>query len=153
MAEVPLKIDERVEQLVRDTLHWAVKRQPVEFDEALKAFSDGSTRQSALELLAAIAALVSADICQGRPTPEQVRQLAEEVAEAEAWSSATSPEVEVFLKSVVTGRPLSDVLPAGSAVVLAFVVTASLLSLRPKSEGEWWFNYLDNLEAAIEAAG
>nr|WTA66060.1 hypothetical protein OHB51_26755 [Micromonospora sp. NBC_00855] len=148
-----MKIDERVEQLVRDTLHWAVKRQPVEFDEALKAFSDGSTRQSALELLAAVVAFVSADICQGKPTPEQIRQLADEVAEAEAWSSATSPEVEAFLTAVVTGRPLSGVLPAGSAVVLAFVVAASLLSSRPKNEGEWWFNYLDKVEAAIEAAG
>ncbi|MEW2146821.1 hypothetical protein AB0869_28830 [Micromonospora vinacea] len=148
-----MKIDERVEQLVRDTLHWAVKRQPVEFDEALRAFSDGSKRQSALELLAAIVAFVSADICQGTPTPEQIRQLAEEVAEAEEWSSATSPEVEAFLNAVVTGRPVSGVLPAGSAVVLAFVVAASLLSSRPKIEGEWWFNYLDKVEAAIEAAG
>lgn len=153
MAEVPLKIDERVEQLVRDALHWAVKRQPVEFDEALKAFSDAYLRQSALELLAAITAFVSADICQGRPSTEQIKQLAEEVADAEGWSSATSPEVEAFLDAVVTGRPLSGVLPADSAVVLAFVVAASLLSFRPKSEGEWWFNYLDRVEAAIEAAG
>ena len=142
MAEVPLKIDERVEQLVRDTLHWAVKRKPVEFDEALKAFSDRSTRQSALELLAAISAFVSADICQGKPSPEQIQQLAEEVAEAEAWSSATSPEVEAFLNAVVAGRPMSGVLPADSVVVLAFIVAASLLSSRPKSEGDWWFNYL-----------
>ncbi|MER7590007.1 hypothetical protein ABTW72_20970 [Micromonospora sp. NPDC127501] len=148
-----MKIDERVEQLVRDTLHWAVKRQPIEFDRALTAFSDATMRQSALELLAAIAAFVSADICQGKPTPEQIQQLSEEVAEAEAWSSTTSPEVEAFLNAVVTGRPMSGVLPAGSAVVLAFVVAASLLSFRPKGEGEWWFNYLDKVEAAIEAAG
>ena len=37
---------------------------------------------------------------------------------------------------------------SGSAVVLAFVVAASLLSSRPKNEGEWWFNYLDKVEAA-----
>ncbi|MEU4473034.1 hypothetical protein [Micromonospora sp. NPDC023888] len=153
MTEDPLKIDERVEQLVRDTLHWAVKRRPVEFDEALKAFSDGPTRQSALELLAAISAFVSADICGGKPSPEQIQQLAVEVAEGEAWSSATTPEVEAFLSAVVTGRALSGVLPVGSAVVLAFVVAASLLSARPKSKGEWWFNYLDKVEAAIESAG
>ncbi|WP_406078894.1 hypothetical protein [Micromonospora sp. NBC_00858] len=148
-----MKIDERVEQLVRDALHWAVKRQPVEFDEALKAFSDESTRQSAMELLVAISTFVSADICGGRPSPGQVQELATEVAEAETWSSATSPEIETFLSTILAGRPLSGVLPASSAVVLAFVVAASLLSARPKSEGEWWFNYLDKVEAAIEAAG
>ncbi|SCF01529.1 hypothetical protein [Micromonospora chokoriensis] len=148
-----MKIDERVEQLVRDALHWAVKRQPGEFDEALKTFSDEPTRRSAMELLFAISAFVSADICAGRPSPQQVQQLAAEVAEVEAWSSVTSGEVEAFLDAVLTGRPLSGVLPAGSAVVLAFVVAASLLSLRPKDEGEWWFNYLDKVEAAIEAAG
>lgn len=153
MAEVPLKIDERVEQLVRDALHWAVKRQPAEFDEALKAFSDESARRSALELLVAISAFVSTDICGGKPSPEQIQELAVEVAEAEAWSSATSPEVEAFLGAALTGRPLSGVLPAGSPVILAFVVAASLLSARPKPAGEWWFNYLDKVEAAIEAAG
>ncbi|MCG5471012.1 hypothetical protein LADH09A_004985 [Micromonospora sp. LAH09] len=148
-----MKIDERVEQLVRDGLHWAVKRQPGEFDEALKTFSDESTRQSAMELLVAISAFVSTDICGGKPSPEQIEELATEVAEAESWSSATSPEIEAFLGAALTGRPLSGVLPAGSAVILAFVVAASLLAARPKPEGEWWFNYLDKVEAAIEAAG
>ncbi|MEV4386923.1 hypothetical protein AB0J68_14590 [Micromonospora sp. NPDC049580] len=148
-----MKIDDRVEQLVRDTLHWAVKRRPVEFDEALKAFSDESTRQQAMELLVAVSAFVTADICGGRPSSGQLQELASEVAEAEAWSSASSAEVEAFLAAILTGRSLPDVLPAASAVVLAFVVAASLLSMRPKGEGEWWFNYLDKVEAAIEAAG
>ncbi|WFE52720.1 hypothetical protein [Micromonospora sp. WMMD1155] len=148
-----MKIDERVEQLVRDALHWAVKRQPGKFDEALKTFSDEPTRRSAMELLISISAFVSADICAGKPSLPQIRELAAEVAEAEAWTSVTAGEVEAFLSAVLTGRPLSGVLPAGSAVVLAFVVAASLLSLRPKDEGEWWFDYLDKVEAAIEAAG
>ncbi|MFC8299720.1 hypothetical protein [Micromonospora orduensis] len=147
-----MKIDERVEHLVRDTLHWAVKRQPVEFDEALKAFSDITTQRSAMELLVAISAFVAVDICGGKPSPGQIQELATEVAEAENWSSATHQEVEAFLHTILTGRSLSGVLPAGSAVILAFVVAASLLSSRPKSEGEWWFNYLDKVEAAIEAA-
>ncbi|MBM0233146.1 hypothetical protein JNW91_15515 [Micromonospora sp. STR1_7] len=151
--EVQLIIDERVEQLVRDTLHWAVKRQPAEFDEALKTFSDVPTQRSAMELLVAISAFVAVDMCGGKPSPVQIRELATEVAEAEDWSSATPQEVEAFLSTILTGRSLSGVLPAGSAVVLAFVVAASLLSSRPKSEGEWWFNYLDKVEAAIEAAG
>ncbi|MGC4875217.1 hypothetical protein ACLQ26_02965 [Micromonospora sp. DT43] len=148
-----MRIDERVEQLVRDTLHWAVKRQPVEFDEALRAFSDVPTQRSAMELLVAISAFASADICGGEPSPAQIQELSAEVAEAETWSSASAPEVETFLKTILAARPLSGVLPAGSAVVLAFVVAASLLSMRPKGEGEWWFNYLDKVEAAIEAAG
>ncbi|MFC5922640.1 hypothetical protein [Micromonospora vulcania] len=148
-----MKIDARVEQLVRDTLHWAVKRQPAEFDEALTAFSDLSARHTATELLVAISVFVSADICGGKPTPQQIRELANEVAETEKWSSVTSPEIEAFLSAILSGRPLAGVLPAGSVVVLSFVVAASLLSMRPKSEGEWWFNYLDKVEAAIEAAG
>ncbi|MEU5939779.1 hypothetical protein ABZ807_11380 [Micromonospora sp. NPDC047548] len=147
-----MKIDDRVEQLVRDALHWAVKSDADRFDEALRAFPDEGTRRGALELLIAICGFATIDVFGDRPSEPQIRALAGEVAEMESWSSVTAGEVAAFVAAVLAGQRLIDSLPAESVVVLAFVVAAHLLSAKPKAEGEWWFNYLDKVEAAIEVA-
>ncbi|WP_328344497.1 hypothetical protein [Micromonospora sp. NBC_00421] len=148
-----MKVDDDVEQFVRDTLHFAVKQQPAEFDQSLSRVSGERERQAALELLVAISLYVAIDICGERPSAQQVRELAVRVADAESWSSATPDDVEKFLTTALAGGRLIDELPANTVVVLAFVIAASLLASKPKAEGEWWFNYLDKVEAAIEVAG
>jgi hypothetical protein len=148
-----MKIDSRVEQLVRDTLHWAVKQRPEELDAALAAFPDQATRLAALELLVAIDGFVLLDLFNGvKPNDAQLRAVAEKLAELEAWSTLSADEIDTYLTAVLTGTPLATVLPARIAVALAFIVTASLLSSRPKQGDEWWFDYLDRVEAVIEAA-
>ncbi|MFF5172160.1 hypothetical protein ACFY3U_05950 [Micromonospora sp. NPDC000089] len=147
-----MKIDDRVEQLVRDALHPAVKNDPAAFEVALRAFPDEQARRAAVELLVAVCGFALVDLFDGRPSDSQVQSLATEIAEMESWATVTSAETAGFLAAVVAGRPLPGTLPASSVVVLAFVVTAHLLSAKPKTDGEWWFNYLDKVEAAIEAA-
>ena len=57
------------------------------------------------------------------------------------------------LSAVTTGKPPRLANTAGS-VSAVFVVAANLLATASQpDEGEWWFNYLDKVEAAIEAAG
>ncbi|OZV81156.1 hypothetical protein CA850_13565 [Micromonospora echinospora] len=148
-----MKIDDRVEQLVRDTLHWAVKRKPAEFGDALRAFPDEASRLSALELLVAICGYTTVDLFGQRPSEGQVRALATDIAEGEGWSSVTIAEVADYIDAVLGGSRTLDTLPPERLVPLSFVVAANLLSSKPKAPGEWWFNYLDKVEAAIEAAG
>jgi hypothetical protein len=147
-----MKIDDGVELRVRETLHWVVKQNAAEFQNALTAFPDPATRVAALELLGAVAGFVLADMHGGKPSPNDVDAVAAEIAEEESWASVTSNEAAAYLNGVFTGQPLVDVLPPDRVVVLAFVIAAYLLSARPKEEGEWWFNYLDKVESAIESA-
>ncbi|MEV0329493.1 hypothetical protein AB0H63_24050 [Micromonospora echinospora] len=147
-----MKIDDRVEQLVRDILHWAVKRKPDEFGNALRAFPDEASRRSALELLVAIGGYTTVDIFGQRPSEDQVRKLAVDIAEDEGWASVTAADVAAYLDAVLGGNRRLDALPSERLVPLSFVVAANLLSSKPKAPGEWWFNYLDKVEAMIEAA-
>lgn len=148
-----MKIDEGTEQRVRDTLHWVVKRDLEKFDAALKSFPDESAQEAALALVVAVSGFVLIDIHGARPTPQQVDVLAEEIGRMEAWASVTSDDAALFMNAVVAGGSLTERLTPEDVVVLAFVVAGSLLSARPMPEGQWWFNYLDKVEAAIEAAG
>ncbi|WP_422735993.1 hypothetical protein ACN263_20530 [Micromonospora sp. WMMD729] len=148
-----MRIDDRTEQLVRDTLHWVVKRDADGFDAALKSFPDQATREAALTLVVAVCGFVLMDLHGARPTPQQVAVLAEEIGRMESWASVSADEVAAFMNAVVGGRSLTEDLAPEDVVVLGFVVAGSLLSARPLPEGEWWFNYLDRVEAAIEAAG
>jgi hypothetical protein len=146
-----MRIDDDIESLVREALDAAVKRDANRFDAAMKAFTTDPIRRAALELAVAITAFVLLDLYGGAPTDDQIRPLADKIAELETWSSLTSDEVRRFLTAVLSGQKLDSVVPA-TAVILTFVVPASLLASKPLDDGDWWFNYLDRVEAAIEAA-
>jgi hypothetical protein len=141
-----------VEPLVRRVLGTVVKRNEGEFDAALLALPDDETRAKSLELAVTICAFVLLDTYEGRPSPAEIRLAAGTVAEMEQWAMLIAEEVSTFLNAVLDRRPLAGTLDPQTAVMLTFIVTGSLLAASPKiGEGEWWFNYLDRVEAAIEA--
>lgn len=147
-----MKIDEHVESLVRDALHGAVKRDIDRLDASLKAFHDKASRRAATGLLMAVSAYVVLDLYGGqRPSDEQLRALADKVAEEESWSNLTAEEINTYLHTVL-GDKTEPPLDPDAGVLMIFIVTGSLLSGRPKPEGQWWFNYLDQVEAALEKA-
>lgn len=146
-----MKIDERVEPLIRDALHSAVKRDIDRLDTSLKAFRDDASRRTATELLMAISAYVVLDLYSNqRPTGEQLDALAAKVAQEESWSDLTPEEIATYLHTVL-GESTEPPLDPDAGVLMIFIVTASLLAGRPKPEGKWWFNYLDEVEGALEA--
>lgn len=102
-------------------------------------------------MLIAICGFVVVDLHGGkRPTDEQVRALAAQVAQTESWVELSADEVADFLH-LVLGEPAREI-EVDTGAVMVFVVTASVLAGRPVPEGQYWFNYLDQVEAALEAA-
>jgi hypothetical protein len=145
-------VDDRVEPLVRRILGTVVKRNDDGFEAALRVLSDEDTRRKALELAVAICAFALLDAYGELPTSDDVELLAQQVAEMEEWSSLQPGEISAFLMAILEHRPLTDVLDPETAFFAAFIVTGSLLAASPRiGEGEWWFNYLDRVEAIIEA--
>lgn len=145
-----MKIDSRIERLVRDALHGAVKQDIDILDTALKAFPDQAARAEAARILVAVCAHVVVDLYRGeRPTDDQLKALAARVGTSEAWSSLTEEEILSFLRFVMGDT--AQQLDPDATVMMIFVVTGSLLSAAPRPEGQFWFNYLDRVEAAIEA--
>lgn len=147
-----MKIDGRVEPLVRDALHNAIKHDIDGLDTSLKAFRDETSRRAAIQLSIAVCAYVVLDLYGGQsPSDEQIQALATQVADSESeWSGLDVAEIATFLR-LVLGMESAQVDP-DAGVLMAFVVTARLLAGRPMPEGKWWFNYLDQVEAALEAS-
>jgi hypothetical protein len=142
-----MKIDDRVEGLARDALDAAVKRDSAAFEAALRAFPNDEAVRDGVSLVLAVAAYIMTEIHGGRPNDAQVRAVAEKVASMEAWAGPTGDEVHGLLSRLLNSEPQSP--PGEHVIVLAFVVTASLLASLHLKDEKWW-NYLDRVEAAIE---
>lgn len=146
-----MKIDDKVEPLVRDALHGAIKHDIDRLDTSLKAFRDEASRRKATQLLVAVCGYVLVDLYGGqKPNDEQIQALAEQVTRSEGgWSGLDDPsEIAAFIR-LALGDGSQHVEP-DAGVLMIFVVTARLLAGRPMPEGKWWFNYLDQVEAALE---
>ena len=144
-----MKIDDRVEALVREGLQSAVRRDVDRLDRAMRAIPDEVARVAAAQLLVAISSYVLRDLYRGQsPTDEQMQALAAKVADTEDWSNLPADQIAEFM--FVARGDQSRKLDHASAGLLAFVVTASLLIGRPIPDGTHWFNYLDQVEAALE---
>ncbi|GAA2195414.1 hypothetical protein [Micromonospora lupini] len=149
-----MRIDDRVEVLVRAVLDAAVHRDADRFDGALDALGHShETLTKAVELTLAISAAVLFEVHDGQPSREQVNDLSRSISHQEQWSEVSADDVQAVLVALTTGNPHRVAnSPAGAAAV--FLIAANLLATASQPvEGEWWFNYLDKVEAAIEAAG
>jgi hypothetical protein len=146
-----VKIDDRVESLIRDALAAAIKKDIDRLDAAMKAIP-ASDHARVGELLAIIGGHAVIDLHSGqRPTDERLQMLAARIAEHEQeWSGLAAEDILPYLR-IITGDTAQHLDPA-TTVLMMFVVTASLLAGYPKPEGQWWFDYLDRIEAVIEAA-
>jgi hypothetical protein len=148
---IAMKIDDRVEPLVRTALDAAVKRNFDKLTTALSAFPDDDTVKKAVELTLAVTGFIMYDVHRGKPSSEQIRAVATKLAEMETWAEPTADEVDTFLGKLVNSQPFAAEVPPENVIILSFVVAANLLSSFRKPEERWW-DYLDRVEAAIDAA-
>jgi hypothetical protein len=146
-----VKIDSRVEPLVREALAALIKADADRFARALAAFGDQETGTAGSRLAVVVAFHVLLDRYGGQPAPEEVRALAEQVAELEDWTDLTADEIELFIGAYFAGTSVDTVMPIERAVLVSFVLAANLLASY-RRDGEWWFDHLDRVEAALEAA-
>jgi hypothetical protein len=148
-----VKINDRVEPLVRNTLDAAVRRDPAGLETAFSRFTSPELAQKGLELATAICVFILFEIHEGKPSSQQIDELSADIQRQEEWIGSSAEEVSTFLKAIADHQPVASVLPEASMVVLPYLIAANLLTTSASpEEGEWWFKYLDKVEAAIEAA-
>lgn len=145
-----MKIDSRVEPIVRNTIHAAVISDFAKLDQALQSFPDDEATQKAVELGIALIYFLMVDSHRGRPSEGQIRGVSAEIARAEARASPSEEEVTIFLLLLMKGEPLAGSAPIENVFILTFIVAANLLSSCRRPDEEWW-DYLDRAEAALEA--
>lgn len=146
-----MKIDSKVEPLVRNAIHAAVISDFSKLEKALQGLTDDESARKAIELAISLVYFLMVDIHEGRPTEDEIRGIAAGVAQVEAWARATEEEVATFLLHLMKGESLAGAVPTENVIVLTFVVAANLLSSCRRDDEQWW-DYLDRAEAALEAA-
>ncbi|MGW0434086.1 hypothetical protein ACWDV4_16295 [Micromonospora sp. NPDC003197] len=145
-----MKIDSRVEPIVRNTIHAAVISDFPRLNRALQAFPDEETARKAIGLGVSIVYTLMFDIHEGNPSEGEIRGVATEVVRAEAWAEPADEEVATFLLRLMNGEPFVGVVPTENVTILTFVVAGHLLSSCRSDDEEWW-DYLDRIEAILES--
>lgn len=149
-----MKIDPKTEQPTRELFGFAIRAELDPFQAKLADFPDGQSVRDALQLALAVAAGVVVEVCDGaEPTDADLRKLAQTAAAVEQRYELTEDEVYAYLsRCVFGGEPPTDVFSAEDAVRLPFLITGHLLGAYTHIDrGQHWPEYLDQVEAAIEA--
>nr|MDT0659334.1 hypothetical protein [Micromonospora sp. DSM 115978] len=146
-----MRIDDRVERLLRATMDAAVHRDTPRFEKALRKFRDAESVRQAVDLALAISAFVLFQVFNGKPSATQISELAARMSRQEKWMGLTAADVESLLGGMLDGEPPRAPLVADTIMVPAILVATNLVASASKpKQGEWWFNYLDKIETAIE---
>ncbi|MFK3981839.1 hypothetical protein ACI2K4_15870 [Micromonospora sp. NPDC050397] len=146
-----MRVEKRIEPLVRNAIHAAVVRDFALLEDRLQKFPDDKAVRAAVELTLALVYFLMVDIHAGRPSETEVAGVATEIARTEVWARSSRDEVTEFLVRLMNREQLAPAVPGENVIILAFVVAANLLSSCRRDDEEWW-DYLDRVEAAIEAA-
>ncbi|GGJ79271.1 hypothetical protein GCM10010123_06520 [Pilimelia anulata] len=148
-----MRIDDRIEDLVRQALNAVIKRSTPLLEQAIHVFGDDASRTEGCRLACAIVSFIAHDFHGRTPTPAEIDDLATAISDLERWSGVTAVEVRALL-TVVTGHAgrdgINTLLPAHRVALVCYVTAASLLS-STRADGEPWWDNLDRVEAGIEA--
>lgn len=145
-----MRIDDRVEPMVRGALAAAVKADAPRFAHALRAFPDDEAAAHGARIAMAVVLYVLEDEYGGRPEPSELRAVATQLAEMEDWADVHADEVVAAVNAAFDGRPGDEVLPPERLYALPFVIAAYTLTAGCPDDEQWW-EYLDRAEAAIDA--
>lgn len=149
-----MRIDPKIERLTREMLDHAMRGGIEEIEPRYNSLNHDERRQS-LELCLLVAGYIAVDASGTRwPSDAGIRQLAGSAVKAEKRLNLAEEDVYNYVARVVFGfQPLEKVFTdANEAIFAAILITGSLLlTFCPRSKNTVW-EYLDEIEAATEAA-
>lgn len=151
-----MKIDPAVEEPTRKILDRVLHDDLDVVESTVAGLVEAGRVDESLALACRIAGTVVVDINGGAEvTHERLDELARELVEIDAGRNGLgTDEVSTFLKRVVFGGERLDiVLSVDDAVRVPYAVAATLVGSGANVEDDQqWPDYLDEIEAAIEAA-
>jgi len=142
-----MEINRQAEPLLRDILEAAVKRDGDRFVRTLESLPDEATAREVLHLSVAVSTFVLLSEYEGRPGDGEICRIAASAAGTEQWLGLSASDYEEAITAMLDERP-ADLEP--HALAAAPLTLAAYLLALGAEEGEWWFTYLDRVEAALE---
>jgi hypothetical protein len=151
VGRIEMKIDARVETIVRKALTGVIQRDNDKFASAIASFPDDDAVAEGIRLAVALALFVLLDQYGRTPTDTEIRAVSEKVVEMEDWTDVTTDEVFDVIVAAFNHVAADQVLPMQRVIIVPYVTAGNLVSSCHK-EGEEWWDYLDRVETAIEAS-
>ncbi len=145
-----MKIDSRIEPLVRHAFAGAIHRNPDEFEEAVRSIGSAGddTASKAANLALRICMYAFLDIHGGSsPDDDQVQELARSFCEMEEWASPDLESATRFLSALAKGVSLESVLLPEQIVLLEYLLGGWLLAAFVEKP---WTDYLDDILDDLE---
>ncbi|MBO0871050.1 MAG: hypothetical protein J2P15_21065 [Micromonosporaceae bacterium] len=150
-----MKIDERVEPLVREAFAAAIARDADRLTEAVTAIAAAGdqTATDAINLALKITAYALLDIHEGfTPDQEQIHDLAKDFCEMEEWAVPDEAAAVKLLTALGNVSSVEAVLRPEEIAVLLFVLGAWLLTAFLPDD-KHWPQYLDEILDDLERNG
>lgn len=148
-------IDSAVEAPTRLLFGHVLRDEMDGVETQLNVLVDAGYLDASLALTARISGIVAVDLCDGeRPTDADIRELSSTLADLDDQHGLTDAGAHDYLARVVFGGERLDlVFSVEDATRVPYVVCSLLLASSAKTEdGQEWPDYLDQVEATVEAA-
>ena len=152
-----VRINAKVEKALRDAMGHVAHAEADRIEPAL-AMLDGAERTEALALSIMVACYVVVDVCQSQwPDDASVQRIADGLTTVGTTAERlhlSAGEIYAYLsRSVLDAEPLEDVIPDEPMFTrLPIIVAQRAVGLYRPDKGKGWWDYLDQIESAIENA-
>lgn len=149
------RINPKVERALRDVMGHVAQAEDDQIEPSL-AVLDDDERAEALGLSVAITCYVALDVCQTWPSDADARRMAKGLATLGTTAERShlgADEIYAYLSRAVFGmEPVGDVIPdeASATRLMVTVAQRAVVANCPNEVSTW--EYLDVIEAAIDAA-
>jgi hypothetical protein len=147
-----MKVDSKIEPLVREAFAACVGQEPKRFANAVVAITDRGDRVTvdALTLATSIDAYALMALHHGKaPDQQQLEYLSTQFAATEAWAKVPAANARELISALAENR--TSTLGAGDLAEATFTVGAWLLSAFLPEDKDWT-DFLDEILNAIDAA-
>jgi hypothetical protein len=147
-----MRVDERIEPRLREAYSAVIAKDADRVSAALRGMSNEDTA-TFLGLGLYVCGFIVNDIYKESVTDANVRELAEKIiAKQSDWMDIGEPEVvAAFLKAAATGDTRVASLGGEDLTGLTIICGGHLLGYY-RLEGQRWYEYLDEIWSAVEAA-
>jgi hypothetical protein len=145
-------VDPKVEDSTRTMIGNAIRHEFEELQNEIRRVGNDQFPRT-MELCIFVAGYIVADVVGQWPTEADVREIARHTAVSARGFDLSRDDVFAFLSRVALGgEPMADVFPSLEVgVMLPLQVTSTLLLAFLPRDMQWW-EYLDVIENALDAA-